>query len=135
MVDHRTRRGLPERWLLPPPPRDAAVRARWDAATFEQRRRWARLRRTPPESLDRADAEVVAALAQARIATRWRLLVAAPVLGWLVLMTVWGFGRATYPQDADSWFAIGLAMGAAVGIGAFVALGRHLHRCRLHAVS
>jgi hypothetical protein len=61
---------------------------------------------------DGHDGELVGALAAARVATGWRLQVAAVVLGWLVLMTVWGFGRSTFPADEDRWLVAGAIVGA-----------------------
>lgn len=57
----------------------------------------------------------------------WRDVAAAVVLGWLVLMTVWGFGRSGFPA-AEGWFLAGGAAAAAVVIG--VGLRRARHRAR-----
>jgi hypothetical protein len=130
VTDHPGRRGLPERWLLPPAPRDDPARTRWAALPFEQRRMLARTRPEQVPALSTADAEVVAGLAAARLATSWRLLGAAPVLGWLVLMTVWGFGRSTYPDVADRYLVAGLALGAATWLATAIGVAGRLRRAR-----
>lgn len=45
-------------------------------------------------------------------ASLWRGVVGAIVLGWLVLMTVWGVGRSGVPEHAP-WF---LVAGAVAGV-------------------
>jgi hypothetical protein len=110
--DHRRRSFLPDRVLLPPAPRDPALARRWEALPFEERRRLAVAAATGVPDHDGHDGELVGALAAARVATGWRLQVAAVVLGWLVLMTVWGFGRSTFPADEDRWLVAGSIVGA-----------------------
>jgi hypothetical protein len=127
--DPRVRR-LPERWLLPPPPREDPARRRWEAVPFEERRRLAHARPDEVPHLADEDVEVVAGLARARLATSWRLLAAAPVLGWLVLMTVWGFGRSTYPDVVDRYLLAGLALGALTWFVVAVQVARRLRRAR-----
>jgi hypothetical protein len=130
-TDPRARRGVPDRWLLPPPPREPELAERWHTASFEQRRS---LARTGPGDLDALapeDAEVVAGLARARLRTSWRLLATGPVLGWLVLMTVWGFGRSTTSTEgAGPWLLAGLALGALAWFVASLAAARRLRRAR-----
>lgn len=130
MVDERARRGLPERWLLPPAPRDEPAASRWHGLPFEERRTLARTRPDDVNDLGPDARTIVLGLARARLATRWRLLAAAPLLGWLVLMAVWGFGRSTYPDAAALWFQAGLALGAITWSGAAVAAAGRLRRTR-----
>lgn len=129
----RSRRGVPDRLLLPPAPRDPKLAERWQGAGFDQRRRWARLGSTDASSRPDEDAEMVVGLARARLATSWRLLAAAPLLGWLVLMTVWGFGRSTYPEHAQRWLLVGAALGAIVWMTTALHTARRLRRARATA--
>ncbi len=130
MVDRRARRGFPERWLLPPAPQEQPAADRWAHLPFERRRALARVRPDDVADLPEDDREVVAALQRARLATRWRLLAAAPVFGLLMLMTVWGFGRSTYPDRAQLWLFIGLTLGAAAWFVAALAAAARLRRAR-----
>lgn len=129
MTDARARRGVPERLLLPPAPREPDLADRWARRSYEDRRRLARV--TPPrlEELDDTDRALVAGLARARLATRWRLLLAAPLLAWLVLMTIWGFGRTT-ETASTGWLLAGAAAGAVVWLVTAVAAARTLRRAR-----
>lgn len=126
----RRRRGIPDRWLLPPAPREAVTRAHWRAVPFEQRRR---LAATPPDevagrtSMERA---VIADLARTRIATAWRLFAAALVLGWLVLMTVWGFGRSAAAPQADAYRLAGWGLGTLSWVLASLAAWARRRRAR-----
>jgi len=129
-VDPRARRGLPERWLLPPAPREDPPASRWHALSFEEKRGLARVGPDDVACLDRDARTIVAELARVRLATRWRLLAAAPVLGWLVLMAVWGFGRSTYPGSVTLWLQIGLALGAVTWFAAAIAAANRLRRAR-----
>jgi hypothetical protein len=126
----RSRRGVPERLLLPPAPRDPAAAARWAEAPLDQRRAWARIDADEVGGCAATDRQVVAGLAASRLATRWRLLAAAPVFGWLVLMTVWGFGRSTYPEVADRWLLAGAALGTVAWLGAALGVALRLRRAR-----
>lgn len=124
------RRGIPERLLLPPGPREPALAATWAALPFEERRRLAQLDadhlpgRAEPvgtspagPGLDPGMIRALAAgLARARLATAWRALSVGPALGWLVLMTVWGFGRSTAGAAEDGYLLAGLALGATTWI-------------------
>lgn len=130
MTHPRSRRGVPDRLLLPPAPREPELAERWQDAAFDQRRRWARLGATDPSAHADDDAEMVRGLARARLATSWRLLAGAPLLGWLVLMTVWGFGRSTYPEDAQRWLLAGMVLGAIVWTTMAVLAARRLRRAR-----
>jgi hypothetical protein len=103
---------------------------RWHGLGFEQRRRLALASTRGAHDLADADAEVVRALAEARVATGWRLQVAALVFGWLMLMTLWGFGRSTYPEAEQSWLAAGLVAGGLVWLGAAIAGVRRVRRAR-----
>jgi hypothetical protein len=144
-ADPRRRRGVPDRLLLPPSPRDPQLAARWEQLSFEHRRalalastRTGRGARATAAGADRRDIEdlaLVRALAHARVVTAWRLQVAALVLGWLVLMTLWGFGRSTFPEHEEAWLAAGLAAGAVVWLGASVAAVRRVRRARTVAAS
>ena len=67
---------------------------------------------------DSGEADLVAALARRRLDTMWRLRVGSVVLGWLVLMTVWGYGRASTGETVSTWLWLGLG-------GAVVAAGLH----------
>lgn len=130
MPDPRARRGFPERWALPPAPREAPATDRWSALSFDERRRLAAMRPDDVAGLADEDREVVAALQRARLVTRWRLLAAAPVLGWLVLMTFWGFGRSAYPASEGTWLLLGLVLGAAAWFLAALAAAARLRRAR-----
>ncbi len=130
MVHDRARRGFPERWLLPPAPREPDLRRAWEERGFEERRALARVRTDDVDTLSTDDRKVVAGLQRARLATRWRLLAVAPVLGWLVLMTVWGFGRSTYPHAEQAWLLSGVALGAAAWFVASLAAATRLRRAR-----
>lgn len=153
------RRGVPERLLLPPGPREAALARRWAALPFETRRRLARAslgdpaaprsdagtartgesgdagRDGEPATAAPEEAELVTALARARVRTGWRLQVGALVWGWLVLMTLWGFGRSTFPDHEAAWLAGGLAAGGLVWVTAAVAAHRRVARARAVASS
>jgi hypothetical protein len=132
-MDPRRRSLLPERVLLPPAPRDPDLAARWATLPFARRRQLAvaALRGAAPTA-DAApeDTELVRALARARVATGWRLQVAALVLGWLVLMTIWGFGRSTFPEHGARWQAAGLLVGGLVWALAALLARRRIHRAR-----
>ena len=130
MSDARRRRGVPDRWLLPPEPAGSQLRARWRELDFERRRALARV---GPEELPGRPAherQLVVGLARRRLATAWRLLAGAPLLGWFVLMTVWGFGRSTYPADERMWLVAGLTLGAAVWVVGAVHTAGRLRRAR-----
>lgn len=43
--------------------------------------------------------------------TGWRRAGTALLLGWLVLMTVWGVGRSGFPDRVQWFLAIGIAAG------------------------
>lgn len=135
MVDRRARRGLPERWALPPAPRDEPGASRWAELPFDRRRALARVRAGEVDALDPDDREVVAALQRARLATRWRLLAAAPVLGWLVLMTVWGFGRSSYPEAEGTWLLAAIVLGAIAWFVAALGAAARLRRARATLVA
>jgi hypothetical protein len=127
--DPRRRTLLPERLLLPPAPREADLAGRWEALPFEARRRIALAAIDPrAAAADGEEAALVGALAHARVVTGWRLQVAALVLGWLVLMTVWGFGRSTFPGDEDRWLAGGLAAGGVAWMLGAVSARRRVRR-------
>jgi hypothetical protein len=42
--------------------------------------------------------------------------VVAAGLGWLVLMTIWGFGRSAAPERAGSFLAVGLVVGTLAAV-------------------
>lgn len=46
---------------------------------------------------------------------RWRRA-AALLVGWLVVMTVWGVGRSGFPDHVGWFLAVGLAAGAITSI-------------------
>jgi hypothetical protein len=130
-MDARRRTLVPERLLLPPAPRDPELAARWRSLPFEDRRAHAHaaLGGGPAPTVGAGlDVELVRALARARVATGWRLQAAALVLGWLVLMTVWGFGRSTFPADERAWQLAGLALGGVVWIAAAVVARARVRR-------
>jgi hypothetical protein len=128
--DPRRRALVPERLLLPPPPRDPDLRGWWEEATFEERRRLARASQRSSEGLSPREAACVRELAAARVVTWWRPQVAALVFGWLMLMTLWGFGRSTYPEHEATWLAAGLLAGGAVWLAAGRAAWRRVGRAR-----
>ena len=105
--------GLPDWLLLPPGPRDADLAAAWSRRSREERLRLARTAGGDPATATVSDDDhaLVVALAEARLATRWRLHLTAAGLGWLVLMTIWGFGRASAGGNAPGWLVAGLAAG------------------------
>jgi hypothetical protein len=135
VTDPRRRVLVPERLLLPPPPRDPALRSRWDALDFERRRRLALASQRGVEGLGPQDARLARELARARVATAWRLQAAAVVFGWLMLMTLWGFGRSTYPAQVDGWLVAGLAAGGVVWLVAARAARVRTRRARRVAAS
>jgi hypothetical protein len=125
------RRGLPERLLLPPPPRDPVLAERYAQLPFERRRALAgAVRRGGPVAGSAHDRALVRGLADARIATRSRLYVGALVLGWLVWMTVFGVGRTSLPGPEQRWLWIGLAAGVVVAVPAVVSAHRRVLRAR-----
>lgn len=134
----RHRLPVPERLLLPPAPRDPEARAHWDMLPFEERLRLARcLYRTDPSALtDQAGEpshwELLTALAATRWATRWRLWVVPPLIAWLAIMTVWGFGRSTDPTRAGWWALAGLAVGVLGGMASARTVLRRLRAVRTH---
>lgn len=123
-------RRAPARLLLPPAPRDPETRAAWDARDLDDRLRLARHVATGTDPGSDPDRALVRAVAAARVATGWRLRVGAVVFGWLVLMTVWGFGRAQRGDEAVGELAIGLVGGLAAGIAAWRAGSRRLRVAR-----
>jgi hypothetical protein len=52
------------------------------------------------------------------------------VLGWLVLMTIWGFGRSSFPDQEVAWLSGGLAAGGAVWLVSAVVCARRVRRAR-----
>jgi hypothetical protein len=130
MADRRRRAPVPERLLLPPPPQDPRLRERFTSLSFERRRELARASQDPAADPADDEARLVVALAQARVASRWRPQVAAVVFGWLMLMTLWGFGQSTYPDREPAWLAAGLAAGGVVWLVAARAAARRVGRAR-----
>lgn len=124
------RRAVPDRLLLPPGPRDPDLARRWEARAFEDRRRLGHASLQGCAGLGGEDAALVRALARARVATSWRLHAAAVVWGWLVLMTIWGFGRSGFPAQERSWLAGGLLAGVLVWLAAAVSARRRVARAR-----
>lgn len=121
---------IPERLLLPPAPRDPAARAAWDGLNSGDRANLARCLSTGTLPENPEDRDLVRALANARVATAWRPRAGAVVLGWLVLMTVWGFGRAQYGGLAVPALAAGLAGGAVAAAVAWRQVQRRLRASR-----
>lgn len=131
--DPRRRRGVPDRLLLPPAPREPELAERWRRLPFERRRALghASVRADRQEAAATpTDRELVRALARARVASGWRLQAAALVLGWLVLMTLWGFGRTMGEAQEGAWLAAGLLAGGLVWLGAALAAARRVRRAR-----
>jgi len=106
---------VPER-LLPPPAPTGAAGDRWARLPFATRRRLAA--RLDGGEIAPTDEEMVRALAQRRLATLWRLRAGSVVLAWLVLMTVWGYGRASTGATVSAWLWLGL-------VGGILAAGLH----------
>ena len=119
---------VPERLLLPPPPRDPVLRERWSSLPFAERRRLARSSVDPHRDPPPKDRALVAALARARVATAWRGVAGALVLGWLVLMTVWGFGRSAAPAHAVVFLLTGAAGGVTAAAAAVLQARRRVRR-------
>jgi hypothetical protein len=130
VTDPRRRALVPERLLLPPPPREPALRSRWQGLDFERRRRLALASQRGVDDLGPQDARLARELARVRVATAWRLQAAAVVFGWLMLMTLWGFGRSTYPAQVGWWLAAGLAAGGVVWLVAARAARARTRRAR-----
>jgi hypothetical protein len=130
MADRRRRALVPERLLLPPPPQDPRLRERFEALPFERRRELARASQDPAAGPAGDEARLVVGLAEARVASRWRPQAAAVVLGWLMLMTLWGFGQSTYPDSEPAWLAAGLVAGGIVWLVAARAAARRVGRAR-----
>jgi hypothetical protein len=128
--DDRATRGLPERWVLPPPPREPDAAARWAELPLATRRSLAATRPGELDALPAEDREVVAGLARARLATAWRALATAPLMGVIVLMTVWGFGRSTYPDVERAWLLAGAALGAVTWMVVALRVNGRLRRAR-----
>jgi hypothetical protein len=126
--DRRRRSLIPDRLLLPPAPRDPALARRWQELPFDEKRRLGAAATTGALDLPADEQLLVGGLARARVSTAWRLQLSALVLGWLVLMTIWGFGRSTFPADEDAWFVAGLATGALAWALAAVAARRRVRR-------
>jgi hypothetical protein len=127
--DHRRRSLVPDRLLLPPAPREPALARRWQQLTFEEQRRLGAAAVTGVLDLsDDDEAELVRGLARARVSTAWRLQLSALVLGWLVLMTVWGFGRSTFPADEGAWLVAGLVGGVLAWVPAAIAARQRVRR-------
>lgn len=133
---------VPERWLLPPAPRERDLRARWRELSFDRRHALATaVGRSDADALDPtltaaiADRDlraVVAGLIDARLATGWRLHVTAVFVGWLVLMTIWGFGRSSMPTSAATFLVVGLVAGSATALS--LLRGARHRLARLHRV-
>ena len=123
-------RRTPTRLLLPPPPRDPDARTAWQGRDLDDRLRLARCATVGTDPGDDQDRALVRAVAAARVATGWRLRVGAVVFGWLVLMTVWGFGRAQRGDEAAVELVIGLVGGLAAGTAAWRAGSRRLRVAR-----
>jgi hypothetical protein len=109
---------IPRRLLLPPAPTGGHGESWADLGFEEQRRLAARLDGDHPNagaaagSMPAADEDLLLrALARRRLDTLWRLRAGSVVLGWLVLMTVWGYGRASTGQTVSGWLWLGLAGG------------------------
>jgi hypothetical protein len=126
--DHRHRSLVPDRLLLPPAPREPALVKRWRELPFEDQRRLGAAATTGALDLPDDEEELVRGLARARVSTGWRLQASALVLGWLVLMTIWGFGRSTFPADEDAWLLAGLVAGALAWVLAALAARRRIRR-------
>ena len=128
VTDARIRRGIPERWLLPPPPQEPALHEQWHTLSLEQRRA---LARTRPEQVGELDADqraLVAGLSRARIATSTRLLAAPLIGGLLALAVVWGGLQPTQPGDLA--LLVGAAVGALTWLVGAVTAARRLRRAR-----
>lgn len=138
MVDPSARRGVPERFTLPPAPREPVSTARWHGLGPSGRRDLAR-RLARPQRVADADPDhlpLLADLAATRLATAWRLHVAALVLGWLLFMTFWGFGRSSHPAAVDAWRTAGLVVGVVASAVALGLVRRHLRRVQeVHALA
>lgn len=126
----RRRRGVPDRWLLPPEPSERELAHRWRSLGFDQRRTLARVSPHELHDLPPQECNLVVGLARRRLATAWRLWIGAAVLGWLMLMTVWGFGRSTYPGAAQTWLLAGAVLGALLWLVASVHAARRVRRAR-----
>lgn len=119
-------------------PRGDATARTWTALDEPGRRRLRRAAVEPALAAcvdDEDERAVVAELADRH--ARWRpSVVLGPVMtGLLVLSTVWGFGRAVFPADADAWLLAGLlGLVAATSAGLRRASGRRRAAERVLAV-
>lgn len=111
----RRRPPVPDAWLRPPGPQDAALRRRWRDLPPDTQRELARRSTTPADAAG-PDADLVRSLAVRRVRTAGRAAAGAALVGWLVLMTVWGFGRSACPACEGDFLLAGLVAGAAVAV-------------------
>lgn len=131
MTDGRT--AALARLVAPPGPTSARAVATWETLDDDAR---ARLRRAATDrslaaTTDADHHHVVHDLARRRAERRLLDVVVPVVTGLLVFSTLWGFGRAAFPADAEAWLAAGL-----VGLVAVAAVGlRRATRRRRAAAS
>lgn len=114
---------VPRRLLLPPAPTGIA-RQDWDALSAGDQDAIVAMMASGP--VPAARLPLLTTLLERRLATSWRLRVGAVVLGWLVLMTVWGFGRAQTGVVWGPWFGVGLTLGVVAGSAQWVAVSRRM---------
>lgn len=114
-------------------PRDADLHVAWTRLPEHEQDR---LRRTAtdPDAARHLDDDLartlVDALADDRAGRRRWDLVAPVVTALLVLSTVWGFGRAVFPDVAGTFLALGLLGGAATTVVGWRRGARARHRAR-----
>jgi hypothetical protein len=125
MRDHRHSRFVPERWVTPAAPLDARLRARFDALAASEQRAVVAAARDVSAARAAADPELVRALAGAEVQRTGRRLAGAVILGWLVLMTIWGIGRSGFEEQVSLFLVTGLAAGI---LAAGIAVRSVLHR-------
>lgn len=127
------RRGLvPEAWVEPYRPRDPTLRRRWEELGADERRRIVRASVEPAAAARTRHPELVRTVAARRVERHPWTLAAAAVVGWLVLMTVWGIGRSGFPAQ-EGWF-LAAGLGVALAATATIAAGAVRRRRRAREV-
>ncbi len=120
---------VPTSWLEPRGPRSGPARERWRELAPDERRELVRRSLTPGDAPG-PDESVVRALAEDLVRSSGRAGATAAFVGWLVLMTLWGFGRSAAPDAAGVFLAVGLVAGAATAVAGVRRARRRSRRAR-----